>query len=116
LLKMYPTMTKAKLKEFNKLREKFGKTFPNWGKWTIDDVAEQTTKRATPPKPQKQPFGMLPPRPIHPKEKKVYELCSDEGFSSSRSVKVGTIFHLSYILFLGCKLTFAMTSIGMFFF
>jgi ACR3 family arsenite efflux pump ArsB len=29
LLKMYPMMTKVEVKKFNKLREKFGKTFPN---------------------------------------------------------------------------------------
>jgi hypothetical protein len=32
LLKMYPTMTKVELKEFNKLREKFGKTLPKRSK------------------------------------------------------------------------------------
>ncbi len=32
LLKMYPTMTKVEVKEFNKLREKFGKTLPNRSK------------------------------------------------------------------------------------
>ncbi len=40
LLKIYPRMIKAKLKELNKLGENFGKTFPNQGKWTIDDVVE----------------------------------------------------------------------------
>jgi hypothetical protein len=44
LLKMYPTMTKDELKELNKLGEKFGKTLPNRGKQTIDDVIEQTIK------------------------------------------------------------------------
>jgi hypothetical protein len=29
LFKIYPMMTKAELKEFNNLREKFGKTLPN---------------------------------------------------------------------------------------
>jgi hypothetical protein len=37
LLKMFPMMTKSKL---NKLREKFGKTFTNRGKQTIDDVVK----------------------------------------------------------------------------
>jgi hypothetical protein len=40
LFKMYSTMTKVKLKDLNKLREKFGKTLPNWNKQTIDDVAK----------------------------------------------------------------------------
>lgn len=59
---------------------------------------------------------MPPPRPIHPKETEVYELSSDENFSSGHNVKVGTIFHLCYILFLGWKLTFAMATIHMFLF
>jgi hypothetical protein len=58
---------------------------------------------------------MLPPRPKHPKEKEVYDLSNDEKFSSDRNVKASTILHLSYILFLGWKLTFAMATIGMFF-
>jgi len=33
-----------------------------------------------------------------------------------RSAKAGVIFHFSYILFLGYKLTFAMASIGTFIF
>jgi len=56
------------------------------------------------------------PRPIHPKENKVYELSNDENLSLGRSAKIGIIFHLSYILFLGCKLTFVMESIGTFHF
>jgi hypothetical protein len=59
---------------------------------------------------------MPPPRPIHPKERKVYELSNDEKFSLGRSAKIGIIFNLSCILFLGCKLTFAMASIGTFHF
>ncbi len=116
LLKMYPTMTKVELKELNKLREKFGKTLPNRSKQTIDDVVEQTTKRVTPPKLQKQPSGMLPPRPIHSKEREVYELNNDEDFSPGHNAKTSTIFHLSYILFISYKLIFAMVSIGMFLF
>jgi hypothetical protein len=50
LLKMYPTMTKDELRELNKLGEKFGKIPLNRGKQTIDDMIEQTTKSATPPK------------------------------------------------------------------
>jgi len=47
-------MIKVELKEFHMLGEfKFGKAFPNQSKWTIDDVLEQTKKRATPPKLQK---------------------------------------------------------------
>jgi len=53
LFKMYSTMTKVELKELNKLKEKFGKTLPNQNKRTIDDVAEQSTKRASPLKLQK---------------------------------------------------------------
>ncbi len=44
LFKMYPMMTKAELKELNNVGEKFEKTLPNQSKWTIDDVAKQTTK------------------------------------------------------------------------
>jgi hypothetical protein len=57
---------------------------------------------------------MSPLRPIHLKEKDVYELSSDEDFLLSHTVKASIIFHLSYILFHGCKLTFAMVGIGMF--
>jgi hypothetical protein len=46
-------MTKVELKELNKLGEKFGKTLPNRNKRTIDDVAKQNTKRASPLKLQK---------------------------------------------------------------
>ncbi len=67
--KMYPMMTKVELKELNKLREKFGKTLWNH-------------KRVAPPKLQKQPFGMWLPRPIHPKERKVYELSSNDAIRS----------------------------------
>jgi hypothetical protein len=59
---------------------------------------------------------MSPPRFIHPKEKNVYELNSDEDLFLGRSAKVSTIFHLCYILFPSWKLTFAMASIGMFLF
>jgi len=55
---------------------------------------KQTKKRATPPKLQKQPYGMPPPRPIHPKERAVYELSNDEIFSLGRNVKTSIIFHL----------------------
>jgi hypothetical protein len=44
---------------------------------------------------------MPPPRPIHPKEKEVYELSSDEKISSGRNVKASRILRLSYILFPG---------------
>jgi hypothetical protein len=37
---MYPTMAKIELKELNKFKVKFGKTLPNQGKRTIDDVTE----------------------------------------------------------------------------
>ncbi len=53
LFKMCSTMTKVELKELNKLGEKFGKTLPNRNKRTIDDVAKQNTKRASPLKLQK---------------------------------------------------------------
>jgi hypothetical protein len=79
-------------------------------------VAKQTTKKVTPPKLQKQPSGMMPPRPIHSKEREVYELNNDEDFSPSHNAKTSTIFHLSYILFPSYKLIFAMASIGMFLF
>jgi len=59
---------------------------------------------------------MLPPRPIHPKELNVCQLNSNEDFSSGRNVKVGTIFHLSCILFHAWKLTFTMATISMFLF
>lgn len=67
--KMYPMMTKVELKELNKLGEKFGKTLRNH-------------KKVAPPKLQKQPFGMRPPIPIHPKEKKVSELSSNDAIRS----------------------------------
>jgi hypothetical protein len=35
---------------------------------------------------------MMPPRPVHPKERKVYELSSNENFSLGRSAKVGIFF------------------------
>ncbi len=79
-------------------------------------MAKQTTKRVAPPKLQKQPYGMPPPRPIHPKEREVYELNSDKDFSLGCNAKANAIFHLFYILFHGCKLTFVMASIGMFLF
>jgi hypothetical protein len=79
-------------------------------------VAEQTTKKVAPPKLQKQPYGRPPPRSIHPKEREVYELNSNEDFLSSCNAKAGTIFHISYILFFSYKLTFTTASIGMFLF
>ncbi len=68
-------------------------------------------KRAAPPKLQKQPYGMPPPRPIYPKEREIYELNNNEDFLSGRSAKAGIIFHLFYIWFPSCKSMFALTSI-----
>ncbi len=59
---------------------------------------------------------MPPPGPIHPKEREVYELSSDENFSLGHSAKTNIILHLFYILFDGYKLTFAMANINMFLF
>jgi len=47
---MYPIMTKVELKELNNLGEKFGKTFLNRSKRTIDDVIEHAIKRVARPK------------------------------------------------------------------
>jgi len=47
LLKMYPTITKSKIKKLTKLRKKHGKTLPNHLKCPFDDVVEHSTKRAT---------------------------------------------------------------------
>jgi hypothetical protein len=69
---VYPTITKYKIKMLTKLQEKHGKTLPNHLKCPIDDVAEHSTKRATPIKNKKQPMGMPPIRPVLPKKKKVY--------------------------------------------
>ncbi len=66
-------------------------------------MTEHTTKRVAPPKLQKQPSSMPPPRPIHPKEREVYELSNDEDFLSSHNAKACIISHLSYILFFGYK-------------
>jgi hypothetical protein len=63
-------------------------------------VAKQTTKRVAPPKLRKQPFGMLPPRPIHPKKRKLYELNNDENFLLGCNAKASTIFHLPTFYFL----------------
>jgi hypothetical protein len=63
-------------------------------------MAKQTTKRVAPPKLQKQSFGMLPPRPIHPKERELYELNNDENFLLDCSVEANTIFHLPTFYFL----------------
>jgi len=41
---------KVELKELNNLGEKFGKTFLNQSKWTIDDVIEHAIKRVAWPK------------------------------------------------------------------
>jgi hypothetical protein len=72
LVKMYPTITKSKIKKLTKLRKKHGKTLLNHLKCPIDDVAEHATKRATPINNQKQPMGMPPIRPVLLKEKEVY--------------------------------------------
>jgi len=66
-------------------------------------VAKQTTKRVAPPKLQKQPFGMLHPRPIQQKEKKLYELNNDENFLLGCSAKASTIFHLPTFYFLAAS-------------
>ncbi len=81
LLKMYPTITKSKIKKLTKLRKNHGKTLPNNLKCPIDDVAKHSTERATLIKNQKQPMGMPPTRLVLPKKKEVYELNIDEDFS-----------------------------------
>lgn len=58
---------------------------------------------------------MLPPRLIHPKERELYERSNNEDFLPCHNAKIGTIFHLFYILFHGYKLTFTMAIIGIFF-
>jgi hypothetical protein len=56
---MYPTITKSKVRELTKLREKHGKILPNHLKCPNEDVEEHSPKRIAPPKNQKQPMGML---------------------------------------------------------
>jgi len=87
LLKMYPTIKKSEVKELTKLGDKHGKTLPNRLKHPNEDAVEHFPKRTTPPKNQKQPMGMPPLRFIHLKED-IFELNSDEEFSSVRSTKI----------------------------
>jgi hypothetical protein len=53
LLRMYTTIIKSKAKELTKLREKHGKTLPNYLKHSNEDAVEHSPKRMTPPKNQK---------------------------------------------------------------
>jgi hypothetical protein len=50
LLKMYPTITKSKAKKLTRLGEKHEKTLANRLKHPIENAAEHSPKRASPPK------------------------------------------------------------------
>ncbi len=90
LSKMYPTITKSKIKKLTKLSDKHGKTLPNRLKCPIDDVVEHSTKRAAPIKNHKQPMGMPLTRPALP-NKEVYELNNNEFFSWVRIAKISKL-------------------------
>jgi hypothetical protein len=86
LLKMYPTITKSKAKEFTKLQEKHGKILPNYPKRPNEDPTKHSPKRITSPKTHKQHMGMPLARLVL-RKKEIYELNNDEFFSSIRTKK-----------------------------
>ncbi len=85
---MCPTITKSEAKELTKLGEKHGKTLSNHMKHP--NGAKHSPKRIAPPKIQKQPMGMPLARLVLLKEE-IYELSSDEDFSSIRIAKIGKL-------------------------
>lgn len=91
LLKMYPTWTKSEAKELTRLGEKYGKTLPNRFKRPSKQEPVYPTKRATPTKQHREATSMPPRRPKPPKEKEVYDLSSNEDFSSTPNQGAGNL-------------------------
>ncbi len=58
LLKMYPTITKSKVKELTKLGGKHRKTLPNHLKRSHEDAVKHSPKSASSLKNPKKPMGM----------------------------------------------------------
>jgi hypothetical protein len=83
LLKMYPTMTKSEAKDFMQLGEKSMKTSQNKLKCPHDVLLEKDNKKATLTSQQEVRKSMPPSKSLPPKGKEVYELNSDEDFSST---------------------------------
>jgi hypothetical protein len=82
LLKMYLTWTKAEAKEFTQLGKKFVKSLIGKSKRTHVDEAKNPSKKVPVSSKQGKTISMPPPKATPPKHTKVFDLNSEDDFSS----------------------------------